>query len=152
MNNIFKFIVPIFIIISIFCYVGNSTAQLQNQGIIFIVNSDNPLMEINKETVALYYLKKVKFWPNNQTIRFFDRSDESDLRKYFLDNFLGMTHREVDSFWIGQKLNSGDSAPVQVNDDLAMARLVSKFPESIGYVSSGFVMVKGIKIINITGK
>ncbi len=158
MNKIKKFVFIIsFFIISFGGYLAvhaqsQESNNSNNNNISFIVNANNPITEISKETVALYYLKKVKFWPNNQSVRFFDRGDESTERTYFLSNFLSMSPREVDSFWIGQKLYSGDSAPTQVNDDNTMVRLVSKFPESIGYVSPGFVEAKGVKKITIIGK
>ena len=122
------------------------------EGIVFIVNANNPVTELSRESIALYFLKKDRFWASGQQIRFFDRLDDSAERNYFLRNYLKMSNREVESFWIGQKLYSGDSAPSQVNDDFTMSQLVSKFPESIGYVSSNFVETKGVKKVNVIGK
>lgn len=149
--KIFKKIKYLISFLALSC-LNHNLLLAQESNIAFIVNSDNPITELNKETIALFYLKKVKFWPNNQSVRFFDRTDDSSERNYFLNKILSMTSREVDSFWISQKQNFGDSAPTQVNDDYSMAHLVSKFPESIGYVSSSFVETKGVKKINITGK
>lgn len=120
-------------------------------GIKFITDGDNPISSLTPEQIRDFYLKKNKQWPNGNSVRFFDRDDESDERKIFLREVLKRSQREVETFWIGQKLYTGHSAPTQVNSDSLMAALVNKIPGSLGYVSESFTTPKGIKIIELKG-
>jgi hypothetical protein len=73
------------------------------------------------------------------------------VRKVFLRDVVKRSQREIETFWIGQKLYTGNSAPTQVSSDSMMASLISKFPGSIGYVSGSFTGAPGVKIIDIIG-
>ena len=116
-----------------------------------IVNEANPLTEISEDHVADFFLKKTKNWPDGTPLRFFDRDDDSPERQIFLRDFLRKSSREMELFWIGQKLYTGLSAPTQIKNDLMMAALVSRFPGAIGYVSSDFGGAKGVKKIAVKG-
>ncbi len=116
---------------------------------VFIVNSANPNSKLSVLDLADYYLKKKRFWSNRTSVRFIDRPDNSPLREYFLKNVLKQTSREIDLYWIGQKLATGNGAPLQVPADSLVASMVLNFPESIGYVGSNFALPPGVKKITI---
>lgn len=78
-------------------------------------------------------------------MRFFDMNDENEERKIFLKNVLNKSSRDIELYWIGQKLYSGNSAPLQMSTDAMMAGVVSRFPGAIGYVSSSFSLSPGVK-------
>lgn len=120
-------------------------------GVMIIVNEANSLTEISEDQVADFFLKKTKTWPDGTTLRFFDRDDDSSERQIFLRDYLHKTAREMEIFWIGQKLYTGLSAPTQIKNDMTMAALVSRFPGAIGYVSADFPGGKGVKRIAIKG-
>lgn len=121
------------------------------QSIKVIVNESNPLESINRTEVADYFMKRNKQWPDGAPVRFFDRNDDSRERMSFLREVLKKSQREIETFWIGQKLYTGHSAPTQVSSDSMMAALVARFPGAIGYVSDEFAGGKGVKVIELKG-
>lgn len=117
--------------------------------VIFIVNDQNSVTELTDEQVQNYFLKKSRQWPNGTPVRFFDLRDDKEERKIFLRTVIGKTAREIELYWIGQKLYTGNSAPLQISNDAMMAGVVARFPGAIGYVSSAFSGAPGVKKIMI---
>lgn len=115
------------------------------QDVTIIVNEQNPINEISQTQIQNLFLKKNRQWPNGQAVRFFDRRDDSAERKHFLSQYIRKTSRDIELYWIGQKLYSGNSAPIQVSTDSMMVSMVSRFPGAIGYVSSNFQGGPGVK-------
>lgn len=121
------------------------------QKIIFIINSSNSVSRVTPDQIQDFYFKRNRTWPDGKPVRFFDRNDESELRKVFLSSILKKTSRQVDQFWIGQKLFTGDSAPTKVQRDSLVVNLVSRFPGGIGYISEGTKLGDGVKVLEISG-
>lgn len=117
--------------------------------IVVIVNEKNPLQSINKAQLRDYFLKKTKSWPDGTPVKFFDRREESRERNLFLNNFIERSSREVETFWIGQKLYTGHSAPTQVSTDSMVMALISRFPGAISYVEGDVLLKPGIKKIEV---
>ncbi len=117
------------------------------EGIAFIVNVQNPATTLTRSQVADYYLKKTKQWPDGVPLRFFDRNDGSEERKHFLRSIVQKNMRDVELYWIGQKLYSGHSSPSQIVSDSMVEIMVSRFPGAIGYVSEEFELTKTVKKI-----
>lgn len=118
--------------------------------IVFIVNVDNAVAGLSAREVSDFYLKRKREWPNGSTIRFIDRK-ESPERQKFLDSILKKNSEEVDRYWIGQKLYSGDSAPMQSPTDSMSIHFVATFKGAIGYISgSTVVRDKNVKKIKVT--
>jgi len=125
------------------------TSMSFGEEISIIVNEKNPLSNISADRLAHYYFKENRQWPNGQPVRFFDQKDESEVRKMFLDTVLKKTSREVELFWIGQKLYTGNRAPLQLGSDSMVASMVARFPGAVGYVSSTFTSAPGVKKIEL---
>ncbi len=122
------------------------------RNVVLIVNESNPISSLSAFQISEMYLKKNRTWPNGEAVRFFDRSDESIERKSFLSSILRRSSRELEQFWIGQKLYTGNSAPSQLSSDKMTFALVSRFPGAIGYIlEDNFLENKGIKKIEVTG-
>lgn len=119
------------------------------QDIDIIVNEQNPITELSDTQVVNFFLKKTRQWPNGVPVRFFDQMDEKEERKIFLKNFVKKSAREVELYWIGQKLYTGNSSPLQINSDSMMAGVVARFPGAIGYVSHPFSGAPGVKKVLI---
>jgi ABC-type phosphate transport system substrate-binding protein len=121
-------------------------------GVSIIVNVANSVSNLTPDQIADYFMKKTRRWADGTPVRFFDHRDDSEVRNEFLDDVLGKTAREMDLYWIGQKLYSGSSAPTQVPSDSMMVALVSRFPGAIGYVSADYSPGVRVKKIEIRGK
>lgn len=120
--------------------------------IVVITNIANPINQISKDQLQDFYFKRNRSWPNGVAVRFFDRTDNSQIRNEFLRNYIQKSSRQVDQFWIGQKFNTGDSAPTQVSSDTLSMSLVARFPGGICYVQEGTPLAKDVKIMTITGR
>ena len=127
------------------------SAFAADDGIVVIVNEKNAITQLTNDQVTDYFLKKKRQWPDGTSVRFIDQMDDTDERNSFLHHFIKKTSREIDLFWIGQKLYTGDSEPMQVATDPMMASLVGKIPGAIGYLASTFPLPKGVKKIEVTG-
>lgn len=115
--------------------------------IVFIVNSENPAEEISIADIRDYYYKIKKKWPNGESVRFIDRSAQG-VRETFLKKILQKSNSDVELFWIGQKLYTGNSAPLRELSDRATIQFVASFKGAIGYISAGSALnVKNIKIL-----
>ncbi|MCM2278633.1 MAG: substrate-binding domain-containing protein [Oligoflexia bacterium] len=120
-------------------------------GITFVVNRDNPARSLSAKELAELYRKKRRFWPDGTPVRFIDRNPGTPEREIFSRRILRQTEAEVDLFWVGQKLYTGDSAPLQVASDAAVLRMVRIFKGAIGYVSSGSALDSGsVKVIDVS--
>jgi ABC-type phosphate transport system substrate-binding protein len=121
--------------------------------IIFIVNGQNPVSQLSAEDVRNFYFKKKRRWPDDTSVRFIDRSPGSPLRDSFLRNYLHKTGSDVELYWIGQKLYTGDSAPLKESSDEMTMQFVAAFKGAIGYVSSGAQLgTRNVKAVKIEAK
>lgn len=123
-------------------------AMAGSSGIVFIANSANTTDKLNIITLRDYYYKKKKLWQNGESVRFIDRTN-GELRENFLRKYIGKSSSDVELYWIGQKLYSGDSAPLKESSDAAVINFVSSFKGGIGYVSDGVSLPDKIKILTI---
>ncbi len=138
-------------LITLLIFVSLSTGAAD--GIVFIVNGQNPANQISPEELRNYYFKKKRRWPDDLSVRFIDRSPGSPLRDIFLKNYLRKTGSDVELFWIGQKLYTGDSAPLKESSDEMTMQFVAAFKGAIGYVSSGAQFgTKNVKVIRVEAK
>ncbi len=115
-----------------------------------IVNAKNPVSSITADQLNSYFIKKERNWKNGDAVRFFDHRDENNNRKLFLKKFMSKTSREIELYWIGEKIYTGNIAPIQVTSDSMMASMVARFVGGIGYVSSQYRIPKTVKRITIT--
>ncbi|MBY0413692.1 MAG: hypothetical protein K2Q18_05985 [Bdellovibrionales bacterium] len=114
-----------------------------------IVNEKNTLTSITVSELQNYFTKKSRTWPNGDAVRFFDQRDDNESRKLFLSKFIKKTPREVELYWIGEKIYTGNIAPIQISSDSMMVSMVSRFPGGIGYVDSKATLKKTVKKITV---
>lgn len=133
---------------------GSSSALAQSGSIpIFIVHKDNPIESITAAQVSDIFLKKQTRWENGVSVRFIDWREGSPIRNQFLSRVLGKTEREVELYWIGQKLYSGNSAPLKASSASMVINFVSKLNGAIGYLPSDAASLdlSNVKRIPVTG-
>ncbi|WP_409478916.1 hypothetical protein [Pseudobdellovibrio sp. HCB154] len=123
-------------------------ALAQSSNIVFIVNTENHTEKITVAELRDYYFKRKRRWSNGETVRFMDRT-AGPLRDAFLKKYIGKSNSDVELFWIGQKLYSGDSAPLKESSDITTMNFVGSLKGAIGYVSEVTVLRKNVKIIKV---
>lgn len=121
-----------------------------NNDIVMIVNKDNPVTSLSINEIKDYYFKRKRHWPDGSSVRFIDRSPGVAVREIFLKKILDKTSEDVDLFWIGQKLYTGDSAPLRETSDSMTIQFVSSFKGALGYISPTAVLpLNNVKIIKV---
>lgn len=123
-------------------------AQTPAGKVVFIVHSDNPNESITVAELRDYYFKRKRRWDNGESVRFMDRMI-GPLRDNFLKKYIGKTNSDIELYWIGQKLYSGDSAPIKENSDSTTMNFVGSLKGAIGYISDSTALKKNIKVIKI---
>lgn len=131
-----------------FLFLFATTGRAQNlEEIVFIVNTENPTEEISVADIRDYYYKIKKKWPNGESVRFIDRSAPG-VRETFLKKFLRKSNSDIELFWIGQKLYTGNSAPLRELSDRAAIQFVASFKGALGYISAEAAeTAKNVKIL-----
>ncbi|AUN99136.1 hypothetical protein C0V70_13700 [Bacteriovorax stolpii] len=127
----------------------SSSLAFSAESVVLIVSQKNPLDSLTTKELQDYFMKKDRTWPNGNAVRFFDHRDDNKNRKAFLDKYIKKTSREVELYWIGEKIYTGHIAPIQITSDSMMVKMVSRFPGGIGYVSKKFPLPKTVKIITV---
>lgn len=118
--------------------------------IVFIVNAQNPVTQVSSDDIRNYYFKKKRRWPDDTSVRFIDRSPGTPLRDIFLKNYLHKSGSDNELYWIGQKLYTGDSAPLKESTDEMTMQFVAAFKGAIGYVAAGTDLGnKDVKVIKV---
>lgn len=123
-------------------------ALAQSPNVVFIVNIENHTEKITITELRDYYFKRKRRWANGESVRFMDRTI-GPLRDTFLKKYIKKSNSDVELFWIGQKLYSGDSAPLKESSDLATMNFVGSLKGGIGYVSEAAVLRKNVKALKI---
>lgn len=123
-------------------------ALAQSSNVVFIVNTQNPAEKITVSELRDFYFKRKRRWANGESVRFMDRT-MGPLRDTFLKKYIGKSNSDVELFWIGQKLYSGDSAPLKESSDITTMSFVGSLKGAIGYVSEATVLRKNVKTIKV---
>ena len=116
---------------------------------VFIVHSETTVPPLTRAEISNLFLKKRREWNDGTSVRFIDRKEGSRPRALFLKQFLKRSSRDVDLYWIGQKLYSGDSAPIQVDSDSSVMAFVASLKGAMGYINANTVLIEGVKRIEV---
>jgi ABC-type phosphate transport system substrate-binding protein len=137
-------------VLSFIFMVLTSNSALAFNRLSFIVNADNPATTISVETLRDFYLKKKKQWPDGTSVRFLDRAFATEPRKIFVSAVMKRTPEDLDYYWIGEKLYSGTSAPLQEASDSMAFEFVGAVKGGISYVMAGTpITSKKVKVIKV---
>lgn len=99
-----------------------------------VVNAENPVTELSVPEVRDYFLKRKTQWPDGKPVRFVDWEEGAAVRGAFLSEIVRKSARDLELFWIGEKLYHGNSAPIKVNSVEMVTAFVSRLAGAIGYV------------------
>ena len=123
-------------------------ALAQPAEVVFIINADNKTESLTVGEVRDFYFKRKRRWSNGESVRFIDRTS-GPLREVFLKKYINKSASDVELFWIGQKLYSGDSAPLKEASDSTTMSFVSSLKGAMGYVDQSTILRKNVKVLKI---
>lgn len=119
----------------------------------FVTNEQTPVDSLTKNEVKDIYYKRKRKWSDGSLVRFIDRTLGTEIKKIFLKRYLQRTAEDIDLFWIGQKLYSGDNAPLQQSSETLTLQFVANLKGAISYISSDTPLpTKGVKVLKITNE
>ncbi len=124
-------------IIPTFCLAGD---------VIVIVNPSVPESAISKPDVSNIYLGKKTSWNDGSTVKCVVLKGET--HNAFLENYVGKTEGQFDTFWKKQVFTGKGSPPKEFDSDQAMVEYVAQTAGAIGYVSAGTDVSK-VKTVTI---
>lgn len=126
-----------------------STGAAHSEEIVVIVNAANTTAEITDGELKNFFLKRKREWSDGTAVRFIDRKEGVASRREFLSGYIGKSARDIELYWIGQKLYSGDAAPMQVDSDASVVSLVSALRGAVGYVSAESPLNPSVKELEV---
>jgi len=111
-----------------------------------IVNPANPATVVDRGFVAQAFLKKVRRWPDGQTILPVDLTRDSAVRRQWSLDLLGRSVEAVKNYWQQLIFAGRDLPPPELPSEGDVVTYVLHNPGAIGYVSSA-VPLHGAKVL-----
>lgn len=119
-------------VISVLLSLGSAHAA--GEKIAFVVHAENSANRLSADEIRDYYLKRRGQWPDGTPVRFIDWEEGHAMRGVFLGQIVKKSPRELELYWIGEKLYRGNSAPIKVATPEMVLAFVSRLAGAIGYV------------------
>lgn len=113
-----------------------------------IVHPSNQTRILHSKELSNIFLRKVKFWPNEELILAVDLPIDSAVRKNFSEHILERSVMAVRSYWQQMIFSGRDVPPPELKSDDEIVSYVLNHANAIGYVSIN-ASIKTAKIISI---
>ena len=135
---------------AILALVGASVgARAQEQGDYqVIVNRANPVDEIDRETLADVFLKKVTRWSDDTTAQPADLDGHAVSRERFSEEVLRRSIAAVKSRWQQIIFSGRGVPPPEFDGDAQVLAYVESHRGAVGYVSKG-ANTSGVKVLKV---
>jgi ABC-type phosphate transport system substrate-binding protein len=126
--------------------VGASAAS--SHGYRIVVHPRNPASTLARRTLEDAFLKKVKTWPNGETIRPVDLEPDSAVRQRFSEEILKRPVAAVRAYWQQCIFSGRNLPPPELDTDDEVLSYVAKYPGAVGYVSAN-APLRGVKVVSV---
>lgn len=103
-----------------------------------IVNPTND-SAMTSDDIAKLYLGKTKKFTNGQSAIPLDRTEGTDIRVKFLESTVSKDESQMKSYWSRLIFTGKGVPPKVVETDAEVKELVSRNPDTIGYIDSSSV-------------
>ena len=94
---------------------------------------------LQADDIAKLYLGKSKKFSNGQSAIALDRGEGTELRVKFLESTVGKDESQMKSYWSRLIFTGKGIPPKVVETDAEVKDLVSRNPDTIGYIDAGAV-------------
>ena len=101
-----------------------------------IVNTANPVSQMNQQQIADLYLGRTRNFPNGEFALVFDHFRDSPLRARFFQTLSAMSQQQINAYWSRMMFSGQVIPPQQLPDDRTVLEIVRRNSGAIGYVSS----------------
>jgi len=124
--------------------------SVSSQDLVVIVNSGNATATLSKQDCKNIFLGKKTTWSNGSPIAFVEPKANSDLKKGFNTDFLGMTTPDVQKYWVRETIRGNLPLPQTVASPEEIIAYVSANKNAIGYLAKADVPTSGkVKAITV---
>ena len=150
MKYIEKTFVLVFVLVMVICMTSFDN-DAQAQDMVVIVNSDNPIGNMNTTDARNYFLRKVKSrWPGtNAKIKPVDRIGDPQEKSDFYEKVLDMSREEVTRYFMERQYQKAESTPSKKSSGTSVVDYVAMTPGAIGYVKSNDATGNsGVKVVH----
>ena len=128
---------------------GIGSALAADARFVLIANPANPVSELSADTLARFYLRKSRKWPNGFAVTPVDQSATSPVRTAFTREVLGKTIGEMRDYWLKQTLSGADVPPLTRGGDADVIRFVAEEAGAIAYVSVETTLPSHVKALRV---
>ena len=129
---------------------ANVLAAQDNVGFKVVVNAKNPETSIRRAVLSDIFLKKTTAWARGEPAVPVDQSLVSGLRAVFSKQVHARSMDAIQNHW-QQQIFSGRANPPPVKlSDAEVMEFVQTRAGGVGYVSSGAVLIDGVKVLKWT--
>lgn len=108
---------------------GNAKAD-----IFVVVNTANPVRNLNTREVADLYLGRTRTYPNGAPAQILDQPNARSEREQFFRLLVNMPLAQVNAYWARLTFTGRQSPPEVRADDQAVLADISRSTQAIGYV------------------
>ncbi len=112
-----------------------------------IVNAANPVTTLDRATLSKIYLKKETRWVDGKDIMVLQPAGQ-DVQTAFASQVHKKSYKEVKHYFQQLIFATRGSEPIEKKDDAAVAAVVARSPNAIGYVTSD-PTDPGVKVIAV---
>lgn len=124
-------------------------AARAEEAFVVVAHTSAPGSQIKRETLAAAFLKQITRWSDGSAITPVDQSTRAPVRASFSQAVLRQPVVSIQNYWM-QQIHNGRGLPPQVkNSDADVAAYVAKTPGAVGYVSVGFTLPTGTKVLRV---
>jgi ABC-type phosphate transport system substrate-binding protein len=137
-------IIAFVVIVALAC-----TTVYAQQDVTVIAHPTVSVDAMARKDLTRIFLKKKASWPDRKKAEPINQNVKSPLRDIFASQVLGMSNKEMDSYWQGQVFSGRKSPPPTAASDREVLDFVRTTPGAVGYVSKG-ASTSGVKVITVT--
>jgi ABC-type phosphate transport system substrate-binding protein len=113
-----------------------SSAETPSSAYRIIVNPNNAVTSVDRRFLEDAFLKKIKSWPDGETIHPVDLAANSPVRQRWNDDVLRRPMAALRAYWQQRIFSGRELPPPEQDSDAAVIKYVMRYEGGIGYVSA----------------
>jgi len=117
-----------------------------SQGVELVVNSSVPISSLSATEARNIFTMRTQQWPDGQPIKVFVLNDDNPLHKQFSKENLRVFPYKLRRIWDRNIYSGTGDAPITLDNEEEMIKVISTLAGSIGYANKGGGNVRLIKI------
>lgn len=113
-----------------------------------IVNPENPITEVDRNSLREAFLKKATEWSRGGTIRPIDLAKKFPVRERFTREVVRKTPAQLKSYWSQQIFSGKGVPPPEAETTNAVIAYVLAHKGAVGYLPSN-IEARGVKVVKV---